>query len=47
MQFDPEAMDNVWDGVREVLENNIEFNEIEHKFKFNVCEHFIPGEDEN
>ena len=40
-------MEEVWEGVRDVLADNVEFNEIEHKFKFNVCEHFVPGEDEN
>ena len=33
-------MDNVWEAVKEVLNNNQEFNDIEYKFKFNTCEHF-------
>ena len=40
-------MDTVWEAIRDVLENNEDFNHIEYKFKFNVCEHFDPAVEEN
>ena len=43
---DSEAMDNVWEGMKHVLETNDDFNHIDYKFKFNVCEHFDPTVEE-
>ena len=40
-------MDAVWQAIKEVMSDNQEFNDIEYKFRFNVCEHFNPGEEEN
>ena len=40
-------MEVIWDGFKDVLENNPDFNHIEHKFKFNVCEHFDPNSEEH